>query len=76
MTASRCSAISPLMCKGRAEASGPGVWLDPDRYAWLWSDGTGIAEVSRCPFCLCPLPNVAAAILKAMQREPLAEPEE
>ena len=78
-----CSADSPVPCYGRREERerGPGIWLDPDRYVWMWcpSDGVGplgIAEVTHCPHCGGPLPNVAASILKAMQREPLANPDE
>lgn len=78
-----CSADSPVPCYGRRRERerGPGIWLDPDRYVWLWSpvkDGVpqGIVEVTHCPWCGGPLPNVAASILKAMQRDPLANPEE
>ncbi len=67
MTASSCRADNPLPCKGRAEARPPGVWFDTDRYVWLWSDGTGIVPVTHCPFCLGPLPNLTAAILRALR---------
>lgn len=69
MTATHCRSDNPLPCKGRANADAPGVWLDPDTLTWLWSDGTGITPVSHCPFCLKPLPNVAASVLRAL-REP------
>ena len=74
VTAAHCRVDSPLMCVGRAAAPSPGVWLDPDRFVWLWSDGTGIVEVSHCPFCLHPLPRVGATILRRL--ETLGNPEE
>jgi len=58
------------MCRGRGAATSPGVWLDPDRLVWLWSDGLGIVEVTHCPFCLYPLPRVVDAVLRAVRGTP------
>lgn len=71
----------PCVGRRRERERGPGVWLDPDRLVWLWApvengEPVGIVEVQVCPHCKGPLPNVAANVLKALQRDPLANPEE
>jgi len=81
-SAPTCTADSPVPCVGRRREreAGPGIWLDPDRLVWLWSPSVngepqGIVQITHCPHCGGPLPNVAASVLRAL-REPLANPEE
>lgn len=82
VTVAHCSPASPLMCAGRGNATAPGVWLDHDTMTWYWSDGTGILQVTHCPFCGFPLPLMGVVddtlrlFERALRDEPLADPEE